>query len=145
MRRVRVHHFVVAGLARPQDPAWRVCDLFRVSHWYDLPADTEFPYVVPRIHVFARFYLWRAKPAEFRVLVSWMNTPSGNPEEIGDFGPFTIPFTRDSTARDFSFNLHNVRLRGVGLHRVELVRERTRGWNAGELVPVATTFFVVER
>jgi hypothetical protein len=119
--------------------------LFGVSHWIDVPADTEFPYTVPRIQVFTRFYLWHAKPTNFRVLVSWLNTPSGHPLVIGDFGPFTVPFTRNATARDASFNLHNIRLQGVGLHRVELVRERKLGWNAGELVTKATTFFEVER
>lgn len=109
MRRVRVHHFVLAGLARPQDPTWHASDLFRVSHLYDVPADTEFPYTVPRIHVFTRFYLERAKPTDFRVRVLWLDHPSGIPEEIGLFGPYRVPFSRAAVVRDCSFNLHNIR------------------------------------
>jgi hypothetical protein len=145
MRRVRVHHFVVAQLARPQDPAWRASDLFRVSHWYDVPADTEFPFTVPRIHAFARFYIKRAKPTDFGVRVLWLDHPSGIPEEIGLFGPYRVPFTRVAVARDCSFNLHNIRLQGVGIHSVELLRERVIAWTANEWLPIARTYFVVER
>jgi hypothetical protein len=144
-RRVRVHHFVLADVVRPQSQSWRATDLFGASHWLDVPADTEFPRAVARLQVFTRFYLMRAKPTEFRILVSWIDHPNGVPVAIGDFGPFTVSFARDATVRDCSFNLHNLQLQGVGRHSVELVRERKSGWNAGELVPVATTYFVVER
>lgn len=144
-RRVRVHHFVLAELIRPESQSWRATDLFGASHWVDVPADTEFPYTVSRLQVFTRFYLDQAKPTEFRVLVSWLDHPSGAPVAVGDFGPFVVPFTRDATARDWSFNLHNLSLQGIGRYRVELVRERKVGWDAGELVPIATTYFVVER
>jgi hypothetical protein len=144
-RRVTVHHFVVAGLARPQDPNWRACDLFSVSHWRDVPADTEFPFRVPRMDVFARFYLTRARPTEFRIRVVWLHPPDDLPRVLGYFGPFVVPFARDASARDCSFNLHNLRLQGVGVHRVELLRERTRGFKTGQVVRVAKTYFVVER
>jgi hypothetical protein len=144
-RRVRVHHFVLAELARPEDPAWRVCDLFRVSHWRDVSADTEFPFTVPRMHLFTRFYLTRARPTEFRVRVSWLDVLGRVSHVVGSYGSFIVPFARDATARDWSFNLHNIRLHGTGLHRVELIRERTGGWKAGTPVRVATTYFVVER
>jgi hypothetical protein len=145
MRKVRVHHFVVASIARPQSPTWRVSDLFGVSHWLDVPADTEFPYTVPRIHVFTRFYLWRAKPTTFHVRVLWQDHPSGIPEEIGFFGPYRVPFVRDAVARDCSFNLHNIRLQGVGIHSVELLRERRLAWQDAEWIPIARTYFIVER
>jgi hypothetical protein len=74
-RRVRVHHFIVTGLARPQDPRWRACDLFRVSHWLGVPLDTEFPFTLPRIDVFVRFYL--ARPVRpFRSVCSGKITPT---------------------------------------------------------------------
>ncbi len=145
MRKVRIHHFVVAGLARPQDPAWRVSDLFRVSHWLDVPADTEFPFTVPRIHVFARFYLERARPTDFRVRVLWEDHPSGIPEQIGLFGPYRVPFTRSEGVRDWSFNLHNIRLQGMGLHSAELQRERIVAWAKGEWLPIKKTYYFVER
>jgi hypothetical protein len=122
-----------------------VSDLFGVSHWLDVPADTEFPYTVPRIHVFTRFYLWRAKPTDFHVRVLWLSTPGGMWQVVGYFGPFSVPFARDDTVHDRSFNLHNLRLEGVGMHRVELLRERKSGWNAGKWLRVAKTYFIVER
>jgi hypothetical protein len=109
-----------------------------------VPADTEFPYTVPRMHLFGRFYLDRAKPTNFRVRIRWLDAP-GRPTVTGVFGPFTVPFVVDETVRDYSFNLHNVRLHGIGTHRVELIRERPGGWRPGQVVRVATTFFVVER
>ncbi|WP_171474307.1 hypothetical protein [Frigoriglobus tundricola] len=142
---MRVHQFVVAEIVRPQSPSWRKSDLFCVSHWFDVPADTEFPYTVARMQVFTRFYLSRARPTDFRVRVTWLHAPGGVSRVIGNFGPFAVPFARDTTARDCSFNLHNIRLQGVGVHRIELIREGQRGWTAGKVVRVATTYFVVER
>ena len=143
-RRVRVHHFVLANLVRPENPTWRASDLFHVSHWVDVPVDTEFPYTLPRMQLFARFYLTGARPTEFRVRITWLDTPWNVVQGIGSFGPFLIPFASDAECRDCSFNLHNVRLQGTGGHRVDLLRVR-RGRNAGKLVRVATTFFNVER
>lgn len=144
-RRVRIHHFVVAEIVKPQTQSWRATDLFGASHWLDVPADTEFPHTIARVHLFARFYLRRAKPAEFQVRIKWLDTPNRRPRVIGNFGPLTVPFVQDTTARDWSFNLHNIRVQGVGVHRVELIRERAGGWKPGKPVRVATTYFVVER
>jgi hypothetical protein len=144
-RKVRLHHFVLAQIVKPQSPTWRASDLFHVSHWIDVPADTEFPYTLPRIHLFARFYLERAKPTDFRVRVWWQDHPSGIPEEIGLFGPYRLPFARNEDVRDCSFNLHNIRLQGVGIHSVELMRESRVSWREDEWIPIARTYFVVER
>ena len=144
-RRVRVHHFVVAQLAKPHQPAWRVCDLFGVSHWLDVPADTEFPYTLTRVQLFTRFYLFRARPVDFRVRVLWDDHLSGTAEEVGMFGPYTVPFTRTEAVHDRSFNLHNVRLLGVGTHTVELLRENAETWDEDDWAAIARTYFVVER
>ena len=97
------------------------------------------------MQIFAQFYLSRARPTEFRVRVWWLDRPSSEPELIGDYGPYLVPFTPDVTARDYSFNLHNIQLQGMGLHRVELVREKPSGWNAGKWIRVVRTYFFVER
>lgn len=144
-RSVRVHHFVVAQIVKPQSQTWRASDLFHVSHWHDVPADTEFPYTVPRLQLFARFYLERAKPTTFRVRVVWYDHPSGVPEEIGLFGLYPVPFARNAVVHDCSFNLHNIRLQGIGRHTVELLQERVMRWSENEWVPINQTYFVVER
>ena len=129
-RRVAVHHFVVADYVRPHGPTWRTSDLLGVSHWREVPPDTEFPRTVARMQIFARFYLSRARPTEFRVRVWWLDHPSGEPELIGDYGPYLVPFTPDVTARDYSFNLHNIQLQGMGLgpaiHQVSELLGTTR-------------------
>jgi hypothetical protein len=97
------------------------------------------------MQLFTRFFLMRAKPTNFRVRVVWEDHPSGAPEEIGVFGIFSVPFARNDIVHDCSFNLHNIRLLGVGRHTVELLRERVVFWNDDEWVPIARTFFYVER
>jgi hypothetical protein len=144
-RRVRVHQFIVTELSRPRNHTWRVSDLFGVSHWLDVPADTEFPFTLPRMQLFTRFYLTRAKPTEFRVRLLWEDHPSGKAEEVGTFGPYSVSFTRNEVVHDRSFNLHNIRLLGVGLHTVELLRERVVAWTENEWMPVAQTYFYLER
>jgi hypothetical protein len=144
-RRVRVHQFIVTELTRPRSQSWRACDLFGVSHWVGVPEDTEFPYTVPRLQLFTRLYLDRARPTTFRVRLLWEDHPSGKAEEVGMFGPYSVPFGRAETVHDRSFNLHNIRLLGVGAHTVELLRERAATWPEDEWVPVARTYFYVER
>jgi hypothetical protein len=144
-RRVRIHHFVMANLVRPETNAWRASDLFHVSYWVGVSPDTEFPHTVPRMQLFARFYLDGARPMNFRVRVTWEEHPSGVPELLGDFGPYHEPFTRHPSVHDRSFTLHNLQLHGVGLHTIELLRERSSGWDAGEWIVIKETHFVVER
>lgn len=144
-RRVRVHQFLVTEHTRPRSPTWRASDLFGVSHWIDIPADTEFPFTVSRMQLFARFYLSGANPVPFRVRVVWLNAPDKVSRVVGDYGPFVVPFAPDAAIRDCSFNLHHLRLQGVGLHRVELVRSRRTEWGPRKLVQVAKTYLEVER
>lgn len=145
-RRVSVHHFLLTEVTKPHNTSWRRSDLFGVSYWVDVPEDTEFPRTLPRLQLFTRFYLNRARPTDFRVRVVWLDRPDDVEVEIGSFGPFTMPFARSATVHDCSFNLHNIPLRGTGRHRVALVRERTKAfWKSAEWVVVARTHFYVER
>ena len=144
-RRVRVHQFVVTELTRPRSPSWRACDLFGASHWLDVPADTEFPYTVPRMSLFTRFYLDTARPTEFFVRVRWLQPTDRVARVVGVFGPFLVPFAPDASACDCSFNLNNIQLQGVGLHRVDLLRVVRLRLEGRKRVRIATTYFVVER
>jgi hypothetical protein len=144
-RRVTVHHFVANDTTRTYGPGNPTSDLLGVDYWHDVPADAEFPRTILRMHLFARFYLDQARPTDFSLRVSWLDHPSGAPLVIGEFGPFTVNFRQDETARDVIFHLRMIHLEGVGRHSVELLREWKRGWRAGELVPIARTHFLVER
>lgn len=144
-RRVRVHHFVANETTRTYGHGNRTSDLLRVNYWHEVPADTEFPRTLLRMDLFTRFYLHRANPCDFFLQVVWLDHPSGTQELLGHYGPFSVNFRRDETVRDVTFNLHLIRLQGVGRHRVELLRESKRGWQAGTLVAMAETYFLVER
>lgn len=144
-RRITVHHLMLANLVRPETNTWRASDLFHVGYWVDVPADTEFPHTVPRMQLFARFYLTNARPTDFRIRVVWEDHPSGVPELLDDFGPYPEAFTRHPNVHDRSFTLHNLQLHGVGRHTIELLRQRTSGWDAGEWKAIKETHFVVER
>ncbi|WP_439628396.1 hypothetical protein [Gemmata sp.] len=143
-RRVSVHHFV-ANLTTRQYGSHPTSDLLGVDYWHDVPADAEFPRTIGRLDLFTRFYLDRARPVEFMVQIRWNDHPSGTPVLVGSYGPFRVAFPSTASVRDVAFRLHMVRVQGAGRHSIELFRERTRGWQAGELVSVARTDFYVER
>lgn len=144
-KRVQVHHFVAANLVRPENNLWLASDLFHVSHWLDVPADTEFPYTVSRLHVFARFFLRDTREREFKIRLLW-DDPSREIETlIGEYGPYQTPIARGWVIHDRSFNLHNIQLRGVGRHTLELHRVRRYPSGYTESVNVRETYLQVER
>ena len=143
-RRVTVHHFV-ANLTTRQYGEHPTSDLLGVDYIHDVPADAEFPRTILRMDLFTRFYLEQARPSEFFAQVWWIDHPSGTPEMLGQFGPFPVNFQVGAVFRDVVFHLHMIRLQGVGRHSIELLRERKRAWQAGELVAIARTHFFVER
>jgi len=142
---VSVHHFVASLTTRRYDTGQRTSDLLGVNYWREVPADAEFPRTLNRLDLFARFYLFDAKPVEFIVQLVWNDHPSRESKVIGDYGPFRVGFRRDDAVRDAVFHLPMIRLQGAGLHSIELLRERKRGWQTGELVTIAKTHFLVER
>ena len=95
--------------------------------------------------LFTRFYLTRAGITEFRVRVLWEDHPTGIPAVIGNFGVFRVQFARQAAVHDHPFNLHNILIQGVGMHIVELLREKRLDWTTDDSIPIARTFFVVER
>ena len=97
------------------------------------------------MQLFTRFYLTHAKPTDFRIRVLWEDHPSGKAADIGTFGTYSVPFARSEVVHDRSFNLHNLRLLGSGTHTIELLRERVIPWDENEWVPIARTYFFVER
>jgi hypothetical protein len=144
-KRVKVHHFVVANFVRPENNQWLASDLFHVSYWLSVPADTEFPYLAPRLHVFARFILRDARESEFKIRLLWDDPSRDVDVLLLESGPYTVPRARGLLIHDRSFNLHNIQLRGVGTHTIELHRlKRVRG-GFSEWLKVHETYFYVER
>lgn len=144
-RRVSVHHFVANNTTRRYGPGNRTSDLLGVDYQQDVPADAEFPRMLARMDLFTRFYLDRAKPADFFVRVWWNDHPGGEAELVGSHGPFHVDFRAGVPVHDAVFRINMMQLQGTGRHTVQLLRERKRGWRAGELVSIAMTHFFVER
>jgi hypothetical protein len=143
-RRVVVHHFV-ANLTTRQYGPHPTSDLLGVDYRFDVPADTEFPRFFPRIDLFTRFYLHRAKPVEFKVRVLWLDAPAGVQNRARSYGPFPVPFQRTDQVIDHSFRLVNVRIEGAGRYEVLLLRRHNSNFEAGVWIRCAETHFFVER
>jgi hypothetical protein len=142
-RRVAVHHFV-ANLTTRQYGSHPTSDLLGVNYVHTVPADTEFPRWLPRVDLFARFYLRRAKPAEFLIRIVWSSAPTPLRPCERRYGPFTVPFQASEVVHDHAFRLVNVRLDGLGWYAVILYRRHRiaigRRW-----VRLVETHWFVER
>jgi hypothetical protein len=93
-------------------------NLLGVSYSHTVAADVEFPCVVPRLDLFARFFHGRGSRL-FEVRVYWLDGPT--PQAVIDsYGPFTVFFPPDRAARNYVFRLQNVPLPGPGRYQVAL-------------------------
>lgn len=142
-RSVAVHHFV-ANLTTRQYGTHPTSDLLGVDYIHDVPVDTEFPRWLPRVDLFARFYLDAAKPTEFLIRVIWRSAPVARQPCQRTYGPFVIPFQVTDVVHDHAFRLVNVQLDGTGWYDVVLYRRRrtVRGRRWQRLVE---THWYVER
>jgi hypothetical protein len=93
-------------------------NLLGVSYSHTLPTDAEFPCVIPRLEVFARFFHGRGTRL-FEVEVYWTDAPNG-PVFVDSYGPYTVFFARDRPARSYVFRVQNVPLPGVGRYQIGL-------------------------
>ncbi|MBY0458434.1 MAG: hypothetical protein K2V38_13930 [Gemmataceae bacterium] len=144
-RRVAVHHFV-ANLTTRQHGPHPTSDLLGVDYVYEVPPDTEFPRFVPRIDLFTRFYLRNAPPCEFFVRVWWLDAPRRRRGQMtGEHGPFTVPFPVNALVYDHVFRIANLRLSGLGVYALRLVRYHRNQWDPKRAGLLAQTHFRVER
>jgi hypothetical protein len=89
-----------------------------VSYSHTIAADVEFPCVVLRLDLFARFFHGRGTKL-FEVAVYWLDGPTPL-IAVSNYGPFTIFFPRDRAARSYVFRLQNIPLPGPGRYQVGL-------------------------
>lgn len=141
-RRVAVHHFV-ANATTTQSGLHPTSNLLGVDYWHDVPADTEFPRRIARMDLFTRFYLAKAKLVVFFVWVLWVDPPKGKPRVLGRYGPESLAFRPEETVRDHVFKVFNLQLKGVGRHRILLLREKPPGWSGRRFALVTETHFSV--
>jgi hypothetical protein len=111
-------------------------NLLGVSYSHTVAADIEFPCVVPRLDLFARFFHGR-RSRLFEVEVYWTDGPTPQ-TPVNSFGPFTVFFRRDQTARSYVFRIQNISLPGPGRYQVwlRMIKPRRTG-------PLAIEFFEV--
>lgn len=142
-RRVDVHHFV-ANLTTRQYGPHPTSDLLGVDYVHEVPADTEFPRLLPRVDLFTRFYLDQAAPSEFLVRTDWRDAPRTRQPVRRVYGRFVVPFQPTDVVFDHAFRLVNVWLDGPGWYDAALYRrKRTKlGVRWGRLIE---THWFVER
>jgi hypothetical protein len=138
MSRLAVQHWVACleSLFEFRDEWLLPYNLLGVSYSHTVAADIEFPCVVPRLDLFARFFHGRGTRL-FEVEVSWIDGPT--PEtDVATYGPYTVFFRRDQAARSYVFRLQNLPLPGPGRYQIWLRMIKPR-----RLRPLATEFFEV--
>ncbi|MCI0701372.1 MAG: hypothetical protein L0241_09860 [Planctomycetia bacterium] len=139
-RRLAVQHWIASLEATVEPPAGinNFYNLLRVGHTHVLAPDTEFPTVLPRLDMFARF-VNGSGVAEFEADVIWMDAPEGW-RRTETYWPLRVAFRPGEPLRDTVFRLLGIPLEGVGRYRIDLraikPRKRSR---------LATEYFYVVR
>jgi hypothetical protein len=119
-RSLRVQHWVACLEAQVVPPAApnNFYNLLRVGYVHAAPADTEFPWSLPRLEMFARFIGGRGV-GDFEIRVIWVDAP-GKPRTVDTFGPWRVSFRPGEPTRDVVFRLVNVPIDGPGRYRIVL-------------------------
>lgn len=144
-KRVSVHHFVAAATVS-QAGQHPTSNLLGVDYIRDVPADTEFPRVSGRFDLFTRFYLKNAAPAEFALVVTWLDSPDAGRRRVWRSpAPHFVSFRPDEIYRDHVFRIHSILLPGVGRYRIVLARYQPADYLGRTRGKIAMTHFLVER
>ena len=86
-RRLEVQFCVLNDITRRYGPH-PTSDLLGVDYFRPVPADTEFPYTMPRLDLFVRFLVARLGPTEIAVRVRRLKDDGTNGERVaGTPGP----------------------------------------------------------
>jgi hypothetical protein len=132
-RVIDVRHCVLTAVTR-QHGNRPVFDLLEVGYEYTVPADTEFPKLVPRFDLFLRVAARSAGPTELRIRV-YRRRRRHLWELVNDYlSPNqVVPFPSNRTVvLSNSFRLANVKLTGTGLYAVRVFFRPLRShWQLG--------------
>ena len=122
---VRVHHWIacrdckVVGPARPDNHY----NLLSVGYVQVAPPDTEFPWVLRKLDLFARF-VGGTGTRFFEVQIIWVDAPVRR-RIVGTYGPMSVAFRPNDPVRDFMFRIRNVTFPGRGRYRIRLFQIQT--------------------
>jgi hypothetical protein len=119
-RQLRVQHWVACLEAEVVPPAGpnNFYNLLRAGYVHQAPADTEFPWSLPRLEMFARFIGGRGA-ADFEIRMLWVDAPR-RARTVETFGPWRVSFRPGEPTRDVVFRLRNVPIEGPGRYGIEL-------------------------
>jgi hypothetical protein len=108
--------------ARPVPPVnpFNAYDLLNVGYYYWAEADTEFPWIVPQIDLYARF-VNGVGTVEVEVRIRRLAGPRAA-RRATTYGPHAVAFRPGQAVRDTLFRLRRVQFDGEGLHSFQLVR-----------------------
>ena len=125
-RGLRVQHWVACLQAEVEPPVGvnNFYNLLRVGYVYTASADTEFPWVIPQLDLFARF-VGGTGVGEFEIEVEWVDAPSF-PRPIETFGPWRVAFRPGDATRDSIFRLHHLPMDGPGRYHIRLLAVKPR-------------------
>jgi hypothetical protein len=141
--KIQVQHWMACLEAAVEPPASpnNLYNLSRVGYVYAAAADTEFPWAMSRLDMFARFFTQfrRMTTVEFEIRVGWVDAPNGL-RIVETYGPFRVAFQAQVSVRDYAFQLRNVPIEGKGRYRIRLVEIYPR---RGKLL--ATEYLTVVR
>jgi hypothetical protein len=123
--KVRVQHLVVCpsatvGRAGPLNPY----TLHDVCYVYEIPADAEFPVLVPELWLYVRFFDGVGSQT-FGVDVVWLDAPGGEAGTCSYALP-VVPFGPTPVVLERAWRLNQVRLEGPGRCEFRLHRGLSR-------------------
>jgi hypothetical protein len=120
MSRLRVQHWVACLEAQVEPPAGRrnYYNLLRIGYSHPTPIDTEFPWPLTQLDMFARFVSGK-NVAEFEAQIVWVDA-LGGPRTGEIYGPLRVTFRPDEPVRDVVFRLRHIPIEGRGRYRIQL-------------------------
>lgn len=120
-RTLEVQHWVASLEARAVPPVsqFNAYDLMSVGYYYWAEEDVEFPWVLPRLDMYARFVNGVGTEV-FEVRIRRLAGPRSM-RRTTIYGPHSVAFRPGQAVRDTLFRLLRVPFAGEGLHRIQLV------------------------
>lgn len=146
MGRLRVLQCIVNRLTR-QYPPDTTSDLLGVNYFRDVPADTEFPKLLPTYELFVRFHARRRIAGSVWVLISSPVTGESGGRVIYRWR-FALPVVTApiDVVYDKGLKLVGVSVPGPGTYTIRVVRRAGRGWDGRRRWRVlGTDYFQVVR
>lgn len=136
-RQLRLQHWVACLQAEVEPPAGanNFYNLLRVGYVYRAAEDTEFPWDIPQLDLFARF-VDGVGAVDFEIEVEWADDP-GRPAAVETYGPWRVTFRSGDPMRDAIFRLSHVPVGGLGWYHIRLLAVTPRRRL------LATEYFVV--